>query len=571
VKHVTGLYGSISRGLIALLLVVLTCHASAQTSGSIDGRVVDMTGAAVAAARVEVTIAGRTQSVGTDSTGRYRFDDVPPGTYRVVATHAALTPATADVTVADIPASLNLTLRNVVASEQVSVAGVASGVTLDTPAAAASRLGLTARETPATVSVMTFTESQSRGLATTTEALNRVPGVSAANIPSTFATAMRGFSGAAISTLFDGTRSTTSTMVMRNFDSWNFERIEVLKGPASVLYGEGALAGAVNFVAKRPDFARQRSEGLVSFGSLHNGRAAFGTTGPIGDGERAAYRADVVVNRSGGYVDDTESYAVNFSGAVDVKLSSAATLTLSVDHFRDRYSTAYWGTPLIPQALAREASDVITDSRGYVLDRAMRDVNFEVSDGLVQSYGTWLRARLEWRLSGSWRLTNEVYGYDARRDWRNADTYGFDVSQGLVTRASASITHDHRFYGNRLTLASDHRIGGRRNRLSVGTEATRNTFFMPRRFGTTTSVDSFSPARGTFPAETSANFPGAGNFVDFDTALTLFSVFAEDAFSVAPRVTLVTGGRYDRGLPGMDRIDDLTHLATRLRPSRFAR
>ena len=50
-------------------------------------------------------------------------------------------------------------------AESVSVAGVAPGATLDTPAAAASRLGLTARETPATVSVMTFAEAQTRGLA----------------------------------------------------------------------------------------------------------------------------------------------------------------------------------------------------------------------------------------------------------------------------------------------------------------------------------------------------------------------------------------------------------------------
>ena len=287
--HIARPYGSIVRCLIALVLTVVTSGAaSAQAPGSIEGRVVDMTGAPVAGARVELTVAGRTRSVGTDSAGRYRFDGVPPASYRVVATHVGLAPSSADATVADGAVSLDLTLGNVVASENVSVAGVAPGATLDTPAAAASRLGLTARETPATVNVMTFAEAQTRGLATTTEALTRVPGVSAATLPATFATSMRGFTGAAISTLFDGIRSTTSNMVMRTFESWNFDRIEVLKGPASVLYGEGALAGAVNFVAKRPDFARRRSEALVSFGSLHNGRAALGTTGPIG--ERRARR-----------------------------------------------------------------------------------------------------------------------------------------------------------------------------------------------------------------------------------------------------------------------------------------
>ena len=125
-----------------------------------------------------------------------------------------------------------------------------------------------------------------------------------------------------------------------------------------------------------------------------------------------------------------------------------------------------------------------------------------------------------------------------------------------MTRDTTSITHDHRFYGNRLTLASDRRFGSRRNRLSVGVEANRNTFFMPRRFGTTTAVDPFAPVRGTFPAETPANFPGAGNFVNFDTTLTNLSVFAENAFSVAPRVTVVGGGRFDR-FDVDRRVDDL--------------
>jgi iron complex outermembrane recepter protein len=62
--------------------------------------------------------------------------------------------------------------------------------------------------------------------------LSSVPAVSSAFLPSAQGiTAIRGFSGGAVSTLFDGTRVTTSTIVARNYDSWSFDRIEVLKGP----------------------------------------------------------------------------------------------------------------------------------------------------------------------------------------------------------------------------------------------------------------------------------------------------------------------------------------------------
>lgn len=539
-------------GALALLAVLLLSTVlAAQGPGVVDGTVRDSTGAAVVGALVEVSVAGQTRAVATDGAGHYRFEGVPAGRYRLTASYSGMAQASADAVVADAGVTQDLTFGSVVVSESVSVTGVAAGATLDKPAAAASRLGLTPRETPATINVITFAESQERGLVTTTEALTRVPGISASNVPSTFATSMRGFTLTAISTLFDGTRNTTSTMVMRAFDSWNFERIEVLKGPASVLYGEGALAGAINFVSKRPDFSRRHSEALMSFGTLGSGRGAVGTTGPIGSGRRAAYRADVVVNRNGGFIDDTPMHAADASASLDVKVTDAATLSLSVDHFLDNYTSAYWGTPLIGASIARDASDVVTDSRGFVLDRAMRTVNFEATDSVTRSNNTWVRARYDWRLGAGWRLVNETYGYRALREWEDYDTYGFDAARGLVTRASSAITHHHSFFGNRLVLASDARIAGRRNRFSVGLEANKNHFLMPRRFGTATSVDPFNPVRGEFPALTQANFPGAGNFVDFTTDITLMSVFAEEAFSVAPRLTLVGGLRYDRF--GLDR------------------
>ena len=336
-------------------------------------------------------------------------------------------------------------------------------------------------------------------------------------------------------------------MVMRNFDSWNFDRIEVLKGPASVLYGEGALAGAINFVTKRPDFARRRSEALVSGGSLGTGRAAFGTTGPIGDGQRAAYRADAVIGGGSGWVDDTESSTLNLTGGVEVKLTPAATLSVSVDYFRDEYQTSYWGTPVVPAS--RRARCQRRPRRQPRLRHRPRHARGQLRGdrcGQPDRTRSGCASRLDWRLGGGWRLSNETFGYDALRQWKNADTYGFDAARGLVTRAVASITHDHQFYGNRLTLASDRRFGGRRNRLSMGVETTRNTFYMPRRFGTGTSVDPFAPQRGTFPAITPANFPGAGNFVDFDTTLTVLSLFAEDALSITDRVTVIGGGRFEQ-------------------------
>jgi iron complex outermembrane receptor protein len=502
----------------------------------------DATGAAVQGVRVEVRGSGEPRSAVTDATGRYRVNGLAAGRCVVRAEHPGFKPETSTVTVSAGAVTADLTLSTLTATESVTVAGVGAPAALDVPTGAASRIGLTARETPAMIEVITFAEAQERGLRTSIETLSSIAGVSSAFLPSAQGiTQIRGFTGGAVSMLFDGTRVSTSTIVTRNYDSWSFERIEVLKGPASVLFGEGALAGAVNYVPKRPDFGARHGEVLVSYGSLETSRLAADATGPLGNG-RAAYRVGAVANRTGSYIEDSTN--TNLS------------LSVAVDHFRDDYGNAYFGTPIVARSAARDPSDLVTDSRGWVLDKAMRDANYDVNGGVTDIRTTWGRVGLQWPLSARWKISNDFYLYDKSGNWRNAEVYTFTPASGLLARSTVSIGHDHQFFGNRLALTSDARIGARRNRFTVGFEGNRNDFSSPRRFGSTTAVDPFNAARGTFPADTPENFPGAGNRQDFDSAIDLVSVFVEDAFAVVPRVSFVGGLRYDRF--AIDRtIDDL--------------
>ncbi|NOT27636.1 MAG: TonB-dependent receptor [Acidobacteria bacterium] len=535
------------RYLVLVVAAVLSVASgvAAQTL-SVEGTVRDTTGAALPNAQVEARSDGPVKTATANEAGQYRIDGLAPGRYTVTAAFEGFVPTAATVDLGRPLTSVDLTFTSLTMSESLTVTAALGRRELDSPTPAGSRLGLTPRETPATVDVITFTEAQERGLRTALEALSSVPAVTAAFLPSAQGiTTIRGFSGGAVSQLFDGTRVTTSTIVARNYDSWSFDRIEVLKGPASVLYGEGALAGAVNFVPKRPDFGTRRGEALISYGSLGTGRFAAGTTGPLANG-RAAYRADVVFNRTAGYVQDSTSDNLQLDGAIDVKLGRTATLGIAVDHFRDDYGSAYFGTPIVPRAFARQPSDIVTDSRGWVLDESLRDVNYNVNDAVVDVRTTWVRSKLDWQIAPTWKLANELFFYDKLGKWRGSEVYGFDTASALMTRSTVGITHDHQFYGNRLTVASDRRFGTRRNRFTVGFEANRNDFLGPRRFGVTTSVDPFAPSRGSFPAdETAANFPGAGNRTDFTAKVNLVSAFVEDAFSVAPRVTVVAGARRD--------------------------
>ncbi len=110
-----------------------------------------------------------------------------------------------------------------------------------------SRLGLTSQEMPATVQIITQKEMQKKGLRTVKEAFGNVTGATVGNVPGIPAVlTMRGFSGNMNTVLQDDVRIGTSTFVTRDLDVWKYEKIEVLKGLSSVLFGEKALGGAVH-------------------------------------------------------------------------------------------------------------------------------------------------------------------------------------------------------------------------------------------------------------------------------------------------------------------------------------
>lgn len=417
---------------------------------------------------------------------------------------------------------------------------IVTGRQFNTRAEVAGRLGLTERETPAAIVVLTQEDFQVQGLRSAIEAMNAAPGVASGNLPgSVGSVSMRGFHRA-VNYLFDGVRLANSDVAVRNWDAWSFERIEVIKGPASVTSGEGALAGAINFVPRRPVLGRTFGETFASLGSRGARRLAGDLNAPLG--ERAAVRADLAWSGSDGWIEDTDSRTFAANLAALVKPSERLSLTLSADYFQDDYDTPYYGTPLVSAASARAPSDVVSGPAGLVLDKALRRRNYDVEDGVMDSQSLWLRAHAEYRLSPAWTLVGDTSWYDAERLWRGSDDYAFDAATGRLNWATSIIAHDHQVWNQRLHAAYDGNLAGRRNRFTAGVEFGTTDFFTMRRFGTTGAVDPYAPVRGRFPADTAANF---ATRQDVWADVTSRALFVEDAYNLAPRLLLVAGARLD--------------------------
>ena len=417
---------------------------------------------------------------------------------------------------------------------------IVTGQKLEKETEVSGRLGLTIRETPAVVEILTQRDFQIQGIRNAIEAMNAAPGVVSGNLPGSIGSvSMRGFHRA-VNYLYDGVRMSNSDVGMRNWDAWSFERIEVIKGPASVTSGEGALAGAINFVPRRPNLDGVSGEMLASYGSFDTGRFAADMNLPLG--KTVAVRGDVSFSRSSGWIDDADSRTFAATGSLLFKPSDRFSLVVSADHFEDRFKTAYYGTPVISRALARDPSSAVSGSSGLVLDKAMRRTNYNFTDGSDGSNTTWLRARAEHALTDTLKIVGDTSYYDSFRDYKDADEYTFNATTGLIGRGATYISHDHQYWNQRLHLAFDGRIAGLRNRFTLGAEYGETAFFTVRRFGTGTSLDPFNPVRGAFPADTPANF---ATRQDVTAKVDAFAIFAEDALNLTDEWLVVSGFRYD--------------------------
>lgn len=264
-----------------LALVLAAAPLRAQQPGAIEGTVVTAAGAEpVAGATVQVQ-GGR--STVTDAAGRFRVVDVPPGAYTLTARRVGYADGSASV---QVRAGAAASVRIALAEQSV----VLQEVVVTSTTGEVRRLA----ETPATVGVVSSAELRAARPAHPAEVMGQVPGVwMSVTGGEGHTTAIRQPKTTNPVYLFleDGvpTRSTGffNHNALYEVNIPQAERIEVLKGPATALYGSDAIGGVINVESRAPAAGRT-AEAYAEAGAFGWSRllaSAGGMRG--GDGIRA--------------------------------------------------------------------------------------------------------------------------------------------------------------------------------------------------------------------------------------------------------------------------------------------
>ncbi|NBK37225.1 TonB-dependent receptor [Pseudomonas soli] len=400
-------------------------------------------------------------------------------------------------------------------------------VDLATPTQAGSRLNLSALETPASTSSITAAQIQQRNNTTVQDAVTRSPGITFIGTPGDGGTGLsaRGFTGqSSVMTLFDGSRLYAGAGTLTYpVDPWMVERIDVIRGPASVLYGEGATGATVNVIPKKPFSSDIRNHLRLGYGSWDRQQLGLDSGGSLS--ERLSYRATLNQQAGNGWVDRTASRSLAFSGALRFDASDDLSFTLSHDR-GDAQPANYYGTPLID---------------GH-LRSSVRNKNYNVSNDQQRYHDEWTRLTSDWTISDSISASNQLYYIKSRRHWRNAEEYAWDA--GVIQRGSfLEIKHNQEQIGDRQSFTFDHSLFGLASRTVVGAEYNKIRF----------NIDSNSPYEDGYTDPLDPWRPAPGGFHSADptrpqtlSKTSTFSLFAENRTQLTERLSLVIGIRRDQ-------------------------
>ena len=188
---------------------------------------------------------------------------------------------------------------------------------LDKPVAVGSNLDLTPLQTPASVTVISREQLDEHGDSKIVDAITRSPGYSSMGHPGNSGSSLsvRGFTDTtSVMWLYDGVRQYGGVGISFPFDTAGVDHIDVLRGPASVIYGDGAIGGVLNVVPKKPSRGPIENEIGFTLGSNNTPRMHFGSGGAIDD--KWSYRVDLSGDRSDGWVDRGYSNDLSLAAAL---------------------------------------------------------------------------------------------------------------------------------------------------------------------------------------------------------------------------------------------------------------
>ncbi len=353
------------------------------------------------------------------------------------------------------------------------------------------------------------------------DALRNVSGVTQGNTSGNTEDefAIRGFSRVTI--LQDGFRSTEGNLR----ETANLERIEVLQGPASVLFGSGQPGGVINLVTERP-LSEPFYEVLVRGGTQGFFRPELDISGPISEDGEVLYRLNAVYESAEGFRDfDQNIERIFIAPVLSVEVDPRTDLILEFEYLNDERP---FDRGLV--ALGDEVADI-------PLDRVLGE-----PDDFFDNEEYRLRYRLEHRFSDNWTLRNAVQYASSDSFNVRAEPDELDESTGILSRFFNSNDIFEETYAVQTQVEGNFNTGSIAHKLLLGFDFADESGETLTRASAAPPIDIFDPEYEIIPRPSIADFIETLNR---DAERTSWGFYLQDQIDLTDELILVVGGRLD--------------------------
>ncbi|MDG4719910.1 TonB-dependent siderophore receptor [Thalassospira aquimaris] len=219
-----------------------------------------------------------------------------------------------------------------------------------TQSLAATKTGTPILETSQSITVVTRDQMEDQGSQTIMQAMRYTPGAFTGQVGASNRydyVILRGLVDRSIDNIYlDGlkTMSDDSTYSSMQIDPYFVERADVVKGPASVLYGRSSPGGLVALSSKKPQF-EQQGEVEVSYGNRNQRGVGFDLTGPLDEAGKFAYRVTGKADAADTQFEGTEEERYAIAPSLTANLSDDTRITLNAYLQKDPEGGTHNGLP----------------------------------------------------------------------------------------------------------------------------------------------------------------------------------------------------------------------------------
>ncbi|WP_158666535.1 TonB-dependent siderophore receptor [Salinibacter altiplanensis] len=522
---------------IALLLGLAGPPDARAQTGRVEGRVVEAeTGNPLRS--VNVGLRGTSIGTAVQADGSFVFDDVPVGTYTVEASLVGYETAEREI---EVRTSETTTLTIRLSQKSVELSGITvtdrRGGYVAEEVASGNKIGAPLAETPQSVSVITRDQLAAKGVDRLSEALRYTPGVQGETFgfePRTTFLRFRGFDATTGGLYRNGVQlRNPSFNEGYNPEPYGAERIEVPRGPSSVLYGAGSPGGLVNVVSKRPT-QEPFNEVVFEPGSNNRLQGKVDLSGPIDDDGTFSYRLTGLVREADTQVDRVPNDRYFVAPAFSWRPSDATTLTL-LGRYQEDDTRASQRLPV--------SGTLESNPNGELpVDRFLGEPEADRFDREQWSIGYLFTQKV----GNAWTIEQKLRYYSIDVD--DVSVFGTGLQDDMRTLGRSLFESFAELDG----IALDNQA-----QVNFATGQARHTFLLgvgvqsidvgsEQNFGSAPPIDVFAP---TFGKE----IPDPPPFQDTDIDQRQIGVYAQDHVDLYNKWTLSLNGRVDWARTETDR------------------